>query len=153
VSLSQIDRLILQGLNSKNMYNGCNLLRVDFSKLPELSVRFNNDKTRDFTNPLLPSGDSQAASSTAQLNDQRTAAAASALAAVAQQGSPTAHLIFSSFSQCWTCQVGSRFDRSLKMPSGNVNNDLRSNKTWWNEGVLQFLFNLCILCKLYAFSS
>ncbi len=39
------------------MYSGCNLLRVDFSKLNELSVRFNNDKTRDFTNPLLPSGD------------------------------------------------------------------------------------------------
>jgi len=67
------------------MYNGCNLLRVDFSKLPELSVRFNNDKTRDFTNPLLPSGDSQTMSHTA-LGDQRSAAAANALAAVAQQG-------------------------------------------------------------------
>jgi len=71
---------IVQGLNAKNMYSGCNLLRVDFSKLAELSVRFNNDKTRDFTNPLLPAGDSQIASS-----DQR-AAAATALAAVAHQG-------------------------------------------------------------------
>ena len=75
----------MQGLNAKNMYNGCNLLRVDFSKLPELSVRFNNDKARDFTNPLLPSCDSQTASNTA-VSDQRSVAAATALAAVAQQG-------------------------------------------------------------------
>ena len=75
----------LQGLNAKNLYNGCNLLRVDFSKLSELSVRFNNDKSRDFTNPLLPSGDSQTASNTA-VADQRSVAAATALAAVAQQG-------------------------------------------------------------------
>jgi len=72
----------MQGLNAKNMYNGCNLLRVDFSKLSELSVRFNNDKTRDFTNPLLPSGDSQTAPNTA-VGDQRSVAAARALA---QQG-------------------------------------------------------------------
>jgi len=77
----------MQGLNARNMYNGCNLLRVDFSKLAELSVRFNNDKTRDFTNPLLPSGDSQTASSSA-LGDQRVAA--TALAAIAHQGTPTA---------------------------------------------------------------
>ena len=76
---------VMQGLNARNMYNGCNLLRVDFSKLPELSVRFNNDKTRDFTNPLLPSGDSQTASSTG-ISDQRAASAATALAAVAHQG-------------------------------------------------------------------
>lgn len=72
----------MQGLNAKNMYNGCNLLRVDFSKLPELTVRFNNDKTRDFTNPLLPAGESQMTSS----NDQRAAAASALAAAVAQQG-------------------------------------------------------------------
>jgi len=75
----------MQGLNARNMYNGCNLLRVDFSKLPELSVRFNNDKTRDFTNPLLPSGDLQTASSTAHTY-QRSAAAANALAGVTHQG-------------------------------------------------------------------
>jgi len=75
-------RRCVQGLNAKNMYNGCNLLRVDFSKLPELTVRFNNDKTRDFTNPLLPAGESQMTSS----NDQRAAAASALAAAVAQQG-------------------------------------------------------------------
>jgi len=44
-------------LNGQTLYNGCNLLRVDFSKLPGLNVRFNNDKSRDYTNPLLPSSD------------------------------------------------------------------------------------------------
>ena len=61
----------MQGLNGQNMYSGCNLLRVDFSKLTELSVRFNNDKTRDFTNPLLPSGDHNVATSGG--GDQRLA--------------------------------------------------------------------------------
>ena len=44
-------------LNGQNIYNGCCNLRVDFSKMADLSVRFNNDKSRDFTNPNLPSGD------------------------------------------------------------------------------------------------
>lgn len=87
----------MQGLNAKNMYNGCNLLRVDFSKLPELSVRFNNDKTRDFTNPLLPSGggggggDLQTAApgGGTSLSDQQRSAAAAAALAVAPQGRPT----------------------------------------------------------------
>jgi len=79
----------VQGLNAKNMYNGCNLLRVDFSKLPELSVRFNNDKTRDFTNPLLPSGDSQSITSSTPVADQRSVALAAV--AAAQQGTDYSH--------------------------------------------------------------
>jgi len=72
------------------MYNGCNLLRVDFSKLPELSVRFNNDKTRDFTNPLLPSGDSQSMiTSSTPLSDQRSVQALAAVAAAQQGTHPT----------------------------------------------------------------
>jgi len=60
------------------MYSGCNLLRVDFSKLSELSVRYNNDKTRDFTNALLPSSDAvqpAAVPATAPLDDPQRAAA------------------------------------------------------------------------------
>jgi len=44
-------------LNGQNIYNGCCTLRIDFSKLPSLNVKYNNDKSRDYTNPSLPSGD------------------------------------------------------------------------------------------------
>ena len=33
-----------------------NILRVSFSKLSNLNVKYNNDKSRDYTNPNLPSG-------------------------------------------------------------------------------------------------
>lgn len=48
-----------QSLNGKNIYNGCCTLRIDFSKLPSLNVKYNNDKSRDYTNPHLPTGDAQ----------------------------------------------------------------------------------------------
>jgi len=44
-------------INGQNIYNGCCTLKIDFSKLNSLNVKFNNDKMRDFTNPTLPSGD------------------------------------------------------------------------------------------------
>lgn len=43
-------------LNNQNIYNGCCTLQIDFSKLTTLEVRFNNDKSRDYTNLLLPTG-------------------------------------------------------------------------------------------------
>ena len=47
----------MQSLNGQNIYNGCCTLRIDFSKLQALNVKYNNDKSRDYTNPSLPSGD------------------------------------------------------------------------------------------------
>lgn len=44
-------------LDQQNIYNGCCTLKIDYSKLSNLNVKFNNDKSRDFTNPNLPSGD------------------------------------------------------------------------------------------------
>ncbi|KAK7100710.1 hypothetical protein V1264_023616 [Littorina saxatilis] len=44
-------------LDSQNIYNGCNTLKIDYSKLTNLNVKYNNDKSRDFTRPDLPSGD------------------------------------------------------------------------------------------------
>ena len=32
-------------------------LRIDYSKLATLNVKYNNDKSRDYTNPNLPSGE------------------------------------------------------------------------------------------------
>ena len=52
-----LDCVLLQSLNGQNIYNGCCTLRIDFSKLPSLNVKYNNDKSRDYTNPSLPSGD------------------------------------------------------------------------------------------------
>jgi len=37
--------------HNQNIYNGCNTLNVDFSKLDNLVVKYNNDKMRDFTRP------------------------------------------------------------------------------------------------------
>ncbi|XP_046903262.1 polypyrimidine tract-binding protein 3 isoform X1 [Hypomesus transpacificus] len=46
-------------LDGQNIYNACCTLRVEFSKLTSLNVKYNNDKSRDFTRLDLPSGDSQ----------------------------------------------------------------------------------------------
>lgn len=45
-----------QSLDAQAMFGGSsNILRVDFSKLTNLNVKYNNDKSRDYTNPGLPS--------------------------------------------------------------------------------------------------
>ncbi|XP_013874632.1 polypyrimidine tract-binding protein 1 isoform X2 [Austrofundulus limnaeus] len=46
-------------LDGQNIYNGCCTLRISFSKLTSLNVKYNNEKSRDFTRPDLPSGESQ----------------------------------------------------------------------------------------------
>ena len=38
-------------------------MRIEFSKLQSLNVKFNNEKSRDFTNPNIPSGQEPVASS------------------------------------------------------------------------------------------
>ncbi|XP_043952517.1 polypyrimidine tract-binding protein 3-like isoform X1 [Gambusia affinis] len=44
-------------LDGQNIYNSCCTLRIDFSKLSALNVKYNNDKSRDFTRADLPSGE------------------------------------------------------------------------------------------------
>ncbi|XP_047555077.1 polypyrimidine tract-binding protein 3 isoform X3 [Lutra lutra] len=46
-------------LDGQNIYNACCTLRIDFSKLTSLNVKYNNDKSRDFTRLDLPTGDGQ----------------------------------------------------------------------------------------------
>ncbi|XP_053158589.1 polypyrimidine tract-binding protein 3 isoform X3 [Hemicordylus capensis] len=46
-------------LDGQNIYNACCTLRIDSSKLTSLNVKYNNDKSRDFTRLDLPSGDGQ----------------------------------------------------------------------------------------------
>ena len=44
-------------LDGQNIYNACCTLRIEYSKLANLNVKYNNDKSRDYTNPTLPTGD------------------------------------------------------------------------------------------------
>ncbi|XP_063056410.1 polypyrimidine tract-binding protein 2-like [Engraulis encrasicolus] len=46
-------------LDGQNIYNSCCTLRIDYSKLVNLNVKYNNDKSRDYTRPDLPAGDGQ----------------------------------------------------------------------------------------------
>ncbi|NXU39797.1 PTBP3 protein, partial [Drymodes brunneopygia] len=51
-------------LDGHCIYSGCCTLRIDFSRLTNLTVKYNNDKSRDFTRMDLPFGDGQRASET-----------------------------------------------------------------------------------------
>uniref|UniRef100_A0A452Z733 RRM domain-containing protein n=1 Tax=Aegilops tauschii subsp. strangulata TaxID=200361 RepID=A0A452Z733_AEGTS len=44
----------LAALHGRNIYDGCCQLDIQYSNLCELQVHFNNERTRDFTNPSLP---------------------------------------------------------------------------------------------------
>ncbi|NXK67250.1 PTBP3 protein, partial [Sylvietta virens] len=46
-------------LDGRSIYSGCCTLHIDFSKLTKLTVKYNNDKSRDFTRIDLPFGDGQ----------------------------------------------------------------------------------------------
>lgn len=43
-------------LDGRDIYTGCNQLGIVFSRHTELRVRYNNERSRDYTNPNLPSG-------------------------------------------------------------------------------------------------
>ncbi|KAI3981569.1 hypothetical protein MKX01_007489 [Papaver californicum] len=47
--------LARDGLQGRNIYDGCCQLDIQFSNLTELQVNYNNERSRDFTNPSLPS--------------------------------------------------------------------------------------------------
>lgn len=49
----------IETLNGQNIYNGCCTLRIEYSKLQALTVKYNNERMWDFTNPNLPSGHPQ----------------------------------------------------------------------------------------------
>uniref|UniRef100_A0A8C5M333 Polypyrimidine tract-binding protein 1 n=1 Tax=Leptobrachium leishanense TaxID=445787 RepID=A0A8C5M333_9ANUR len=46
-------------LDGQNIYNACCTLRIESSKLTSLNVKYNNDKSRDFTRIDLPTGEGQ----------------------------------------------------------------------------------------------
>lgn len=69
--LSNAACLSLKSLDGQNIYNACCTLRISFSKLTSLNVKYNNDKSRDYTRPDLPTADAQPA-----MDPQTMAAAA-----------------------------------------------------------------------------
>ena len=44
-------------LDGQNIYTNCCTLRIDYSKLPCLNVKFNNEKSFDYTRSDLPYGE------------------------------------------------------------------------------------------------
>ncbi|XP_037497827.1 LOW QUALITY PROTEIN: polypyrimidine tract-binding protein homolog 3 [Jatropha curcas] len=56
-------------LQGRNIYDGCCQLDIQFSNLDELQVNYNNDRSRDFTNPNLPSEQKGGRSSQAGYSD------------------------------------------------------------------------------------
>ncbi|KAM6104835.1 polypyrimidine tract-binding protein 3 [Pterocles gutturalis] len=44
-------------LDGRSIYTACCTLRIDFSNLTSLKIKYNNEKSRDFTRLDLPSGD------------------------------------------------------------------------------------------------
>ncbi|KAM9331878.1 polypyrimidine tract-binding protein 2 isoform 2-T2 [Pholidichthys leucotaenia] len=103
-------------LDGQNIYNSCCTLRIDFSKLVNLNVKYNNDKSRDYTRPELPPGDGQSSidpamaaafskdssSLLATLNPLSAAAAAAAAAgrvALAGQTGSTGVLLVSNLNE------------------------------------------------------
>jgi hypothetical protein len=46
----------MERFQGKNIYSGCNTLNIQFSNLPDITVKYNNDRSYDFTNPSLPAG-------------------------------------------------------------------------------------------------
>eukprot|EP01107_Rhizomastix_libera_P012198 TRINITY_DN3020_c1_g1_i1.p1 TRINITY_DN3020_c1_g1~~TRINITY_DN3020_c1_g1_i1.p1 ORF type:complete len:374 (+),score=85.55 TRINITY_DN3020_c1_g1_i1:494-1615(+) len=62
VEMSSVEQAILakQSLDGLNIYTGCCTLSIQFGDIKTLSVKFNNERSRDFVNTSLPSGGSMA---------------------------------------------------------------------------------------------
>uniref|UniRef100_A0A8C7YYU0 Polypyrimidine tract binding protein 2b n=1 Tax=Oryzias sinensis TaxID=183150 RepID=A0A8C7YYU0_9TELE len=88
-------------LDGQNIYNSCCTLRIDFSKLVNLNVKYNNDKSRDYTRPDLPTGDGDSANKDHSLLGaisplSAAAAAAAAAGRVALSGSGVSGVLLAS---------------------------------------------------------
>jgi len=52
----------LLAMDNKNIYDGCCSLRIDYSKIEDLAVKYNNEKTWDYTKPDLPTSGPESSS-------------------------------------------------------------------------------------------
>ncbi|CAI5642262.1 polypyrimidine tract-binding protein 2 isoform X3 [Oreochromis niloticus] len=88
-------------LDGQNIYNSCCTLRIDFSKLVNVNVKYNNDKSRDYTRPDLPTGDGESTNKDHSLLGaisplSAAAAAAAAAGRVALSGSGVSGVLLAS---------------------------------------------------------
>eukprot|EP00286_Rhodomonas_abbreviata_P023653 CAMPEP_0181314790 /NCGR_PEP_ID=MMETSP1101-20121128/15010_1 /TAXON_ID=46948 /ORGANISM="Rhodomonas abbreviata, Strain Caron Lab Isolate" /LENGTH=236 /DNA_ID=CAMNT_0023421915 /DNA_START=483 /DNA_END=1190 /DNA_ORIENTATION=- len=44
----------IERFQGMNIYSGCNTLQIQFSNLTDVTVKYNNERSFDFTNPSLP---------------------------------------------------------------------------------------------------
>ncbi|KAH1260603.1 Polypyrimidine tract-binding 3 [Glycine max] len=75
-------------LQGRNIYDGCCQLDIQFSNLDELQVNYNNDRSRDFTNPNLPTEQKGRSSQEACILEPGQMANAAAIAAAFGGGLP-----------------------------------------------------------------
>lgn len=130
---------MFQSLDGQNIYNSCCTLRIEFSKLTSLNVKYNNDKSRDYTNPTLPNGDTSAALDALALPDQllpqlflagAAAASPAALQAAARRsiaqndrlGGGNYELLFI-YRIRWQCVIRYYFIRTMVSVSQNAHGE------------------------------
>ncbi|XP_012988588.1 polypyrimidine tract-binding protein 2b isoform X4 [Esox lucius] len=108
-------------LDGQNIYNSCCTLRIDFSKLVNLNVKYNNDKSRDYTRPELPAGDGQPAvdpAMAAALNKDSSSllGAISPLTAAAAAAAAAGRVALSGHSGCSGVLLVSNLNEEMVTP-------------------------------------
>ncbi|EER09567.1 polypyrimidine tract binding protein, putative [Perkinsus marinus ATCC 50983] len=73
VQLADVDtaNVAKEQLDGQNIYAGCNTIKVQYSSLPQLEVKHNNERSWDFTNPSLLPGGMEAGSGLTPLHQQQ----------------------------------------------------------------------------------
>uniref|UniRef100_A0A673IET6 Polypyrimidine tract-binding protein 2-like n=1 Tax=Sinocyclocheilus rhinocerous TaxID=307959 RepID=A0A673IET6_9TELE len=112
-------------LDGQNIYNSCCTLRIDFSKLVNLNVKYNNDKSRDYTRPELPAGDGQPPvdpSVAATLNKDSTSllGAISPLSAAAAAAAAAGRVALSGHSGPGGVLLVSNLNEEVRTPQQNT---------------------------------
>uniref|UniRef100_A0A804Q1A2 RRM domain-containing protein n=1 Tax=Zea mays TaxID=4577 RepID=A0A804Q1A2_MAIZE len=107
-------------LHGRNIYDGCCQLDIQYSNLSELQVHYNNDRSRDFTNPSLPTEQRPRASQQAYPDPANLYAFQQAGASYAQMG--RAAMIAAAFGGTLPHGVTGTNERCTLIVS-NLNND------------------------------
>ncbi|XP_024247615.1 polypyrimidine tract-binding protein 2 isoform X4 [Oncorhynchus tshawytscha] len=107
-------------LDGQNIYNSCCTLRIDFSKLVNLNVKYNNDKSRDYTRPELPAGDGQPALDPAMAaaynKDSSLLGAINPMSAAAAAAAAAGRMVLSGNSGCSGVLLVSNLNEEMVTP-------------------------------------
>uniref|UniRef100_A0A8C1N837 Polypyrimidine tract binding protein 2b n=2 Tax=Cyprinus carpio TaxID=7962 RepID=A0A8C1N837_CYPCA len=113
-------------LDGQNIYNSCCTLRIDFSKLVNLNVKYNNDKSRDYTRPELPAGDGQppvdpSVAATLSKDSTSLLGAISPLSAAAAAAAAAGRVALSGHSGPGGVLLVSNLNEEVRTPPQNTN--------------------------------